>query len=69
VRTEIDTKPEVNEVPEEFLAAADLDEGDSSASDQPEESELGGLESNPATKLDGGIWILPMTLYVCTFMI
>ena len=53
MRTEIDTKPKVYDVPEEFLAAADLDEGDSSASDQLEATQLGGLDSNPATDLDG----------------
>ena len=67
VRTEIDKKPETYEVPEELLATADLDENDSSASDQPEESELGGLVSNPATELDGGdlhIAYDPIRLYL-----
>ena len=50
--TGIETELEVNEVPEEFLAAADPDEG-ASASDPSDESELNGLESNPTPDLDG----------------
>ncbi|OGO35902.1 MAG: RNA polymerase sigma factor RpoD [Chloroflexi bacterium RBG_16_57_8] len=53
MRTEIDTELEVQEVPEEFLSAADPGEVDYSAKGPSEESGLRGLESKPAPDLDG----------------
>ena len=53
VITEVDTELELMEVPEEFLAEADSDGGDSSASDLPEESELSGLLLKRTSDLDG----------------
>jgi RNA polymerase primary sigma factor len=64
--TEIDKQPEVYEVPEEFLAAADPDEG-ASSSDPSGESELNSLESNPTPDLDGAdqdIAYDPLRLYL-----
>jgi RNA polymerase primary sigma factor len=64
--TEIDKQPEVYEVPEEFLAAADPDEGASSSAPS-RESELNSLESNPTPDLDGAdldIAYDPLRLYL-----
>jgi len=49
MRTEIETELEVNRVPEEFLSAADAHEADSTESDLPDDSELLGLGSKPAS--------------------
>jgi RNA polymerase primary sigma factor len=54
MRIETYTEPEVYKIPEEYLSVADPDEGDSSTSDPPEESELRRLVSKPSPDLAGG---------------
>jgi RNA polymerase primary sigma factor len=64
--TEIDTQPEVYEVPEEFLATADSDEG-ASASDPSEELEPSDLESKQTPEIyetDLDITYDPVRLYI-----
>jgi RNA polymerase primary sigma factor len=53
MRTETDMEPEVYKIPEEYLSAADPDDGEFLTNDPPEESELRRLEPKPSPDLSG----------------